>query len=144
MTDKELIEFPINDYADRECQLFVWVTHGKLPFCLELIKKWGFKYHCLLTWNKTKGIVICGINRMTEFVVYAYKGKQELKLKGVSIPAIFKEKSTVHSAKPRIFYDLLLKSTPEPRIDIFSRKKHFGFDSWGNQAENPLTLEAYI
>ena len=43
----------------------------------------------------------------------------------------------------QIFYDMLLRNTPEPRIDIFSRKKHFGFDSYGNQAENPVTLEAW-
>ena len=41
-------------------------------------------------------------------------------------------------------YDMLLHSTLEPRIDIFSRKKHQGFDSWGNECEEPLTLMSYV
>ena len=67
----------------------------------------------------------------------------ELKEKNFSIPTIIKEDSTNHSVKPMTFYNLLLRGTPEPRIDIFSRKKHIGFDSYGDQAEEPLTLTQF-
>ena len=143
LTDDKLREFPINEFADDECQLFMWVTHGTLPFGLELTKLWGFKYHCLLTWDKTKGVVICGFNRRTEYVIFSYKGKLDIKLKGVSIPTFFRETSTIHSKKPRIFYDLLLKSTLAPRVDIFARKTHFGFEAWGDQVEKIKPLEVF-
>ena len=143
MTDDELREFPITKFAEDDCQLFLWITHSTLPLGLELIKLWGFKYHCLLTWDKTKGVVIRGFNRRTEMVIFAYKGKLKIKEKGVSIPTFFREKSTVHSKKPRILYDLLLKSTPAPRVDIFARKSHFGFDAWGDQVEKLMPLEVF-
>ena len=38
-----------------------------------------------------------------------------------------------HSRKPAEFYDLLLRVSPEPRLDIFSRENHDGFDAWGNE-----------
>ena len=144
ISEEDLKNFPIDKFAEEECQLFLWATHSTLPQALELVKYWGFKYHCLLTWDKTKGICLCGINRRTEFVIYAYRGKQNLKQMGVSLPTYFREVSTVHSRKPRSFYHLLVKSTPEPRIDIFARKCYYGFDTWGDQVEEVQILESFI
>ena len=143
MTDDELHKIPISEFADDQCQLFLWVTHGTLPLGLELIKSWGFKYHCLLTWDKTKGITMCGFNRRTEYVIFAYKGKLDMKQKGRSFPTFFRETSTIHSRKPRIFYDLILKATPTPRLDMFARKIHVGFDAWGDQVEKIKPLEVF-
>ena len=66
MTDTEIEQFPINDYSADNCDLFMWVTHTTLPFGLQILKGWGFKYHCLLTWNKTNGLCILGFQRKTE------------------------------------------------------------------------------
>jgi len=143
MTDDELHKIPISEFADDQCQLFLWVTHGTLPLGLELIKSWGFKYHCLLTWDKTKGITMCGFNRRTEFVIFAYKGKLVMKQKGRSFPTFFREISTIHSRKPRIFYDIVLIATPAPRLDMFARKVHVGFDAWGDQVEKIKPLEVF-
>ena len=143
MKDDELHKIPMSEFADDQCQLFLWVTHGTLPLGLELIKSWGFKYHCLLTWDKTKGITMCGFNRRTEYVIFAYKGKLDMKQKGRSFPTFFRETSTIHSRKPRIFYDLILKATPTPRLDMFARKIHVGFDAWGDQVEKIKPLEVF-
>jgi len=144
MTDKELEQFPINDFCDDNCDLFLWTTHSKLLFALELIKIWGFKYHCLMTWDKKEGINCWGFTRNSEFIIYCYRGKMGIRLDSKkNIPTVFHEKRTTHSTKPQTFYNLIMKSSLEPRIDIFARKKHIGFDSFGNQAEEPLTLEAF-
>ena len=58
MSEENLKDFPIDKFAEEECQLFLWATHSTLPQALELVKYWGFKYHCLLTWDKTKGICL--------------------------------------------------------------------------------------
>ena len=136
MTDEEILNFPINDFADRECDLFLWVTHTKLPIGLKILQKWGFKYHVLLTWDKQSGVCINGFYRKTEFVIYAYRGKQGINVgEGNYIPTLFGEKAKRHSQKPNKFYELICKRTLEPRIDIFARRKHYGFDAWGNQVE---------
>lgn len=136
MTDEEIATFPINDFADDNCDLFMWVTHTKLPMALEILKKWGFHYHCLLTWDKQNGVCLNGFYRRTEFVIYAYRGKLGIDVKeGNYLPTLFKEQSTINSRKPDIFYQLLLKRTQKPRIDIFARRKHVGFDAFGDEVE---------
>ena len=136
MTDEEILAFPINDFADKECDLFMWTTHGKLLIALDIMKKWSFKFHVLLTWDKESGVCLNGFYRRTELVIYGYRGKQGIDVgKGNYIPTIFKEKATVHSRKPNIFYELIRNRTQEPRIDIFARKRHFGFDAYGDEVE---------
>lgn len=54
MTDSEIMAFPINDFADKECDLFLWTTHTKLPLALSILQAWGFKYHALMSWDKQK------------------------------------------------------------------------------------------
>ena len=140
MSYDDIKQYPINDYAAEESSLFLWVTHTTLPFGLELVKSWGFKYHCLLTWDKTNGLCIRGIHRKTENIIFAYRGRMTIKQKGKAIPTLFTEKLTKHSAKPDIFYSIIQENTLEPRVDIFARKRHFGFDAVGDQVE-PLVQE---
>jgi len=145
MSDAEIMDFPINDFAELECDLFMWATHTKLPAALEIIKQWGFKYHVLMVWDKAGGICLNGFYRRTELVVYGYRGKMGVDSGvGAYLPTLFREAATVHSRKPNIFYTLLRGRTKEPRIDIFARKRHYGFDAYGDQVEKqiqqPLTL----
>lgn len=143
MSDDKILDFPIDDFADNDCDLFLWTTHSKLPIALKILEKWGFKYHCLLTWDKTNGIGLNGFQRKTEFVVYGYKGKMGIdRSNGRYIPTLFKEKLTSHSVKPNIFYELIRTRTKEPRIDIFNRRNIFGFDGWGN--ESPHIKQKFI
>lgn len=135
MSDEELIAFPINDFAEPSCDLFMWATLTKIPSALKIVEAWGFKYHILLTWDKTNGIGLNGFHRKTEHIVYAYRGKMGVdKGKGKYIPALFTEKLTTHSTKPNIIYEILKDRTKEPRIDIFARRKIDGFDCWGDEA----------
>ena len=40
-----------------------------------------------------------------------------------------------HSEKPRLLYDSIRRHFPAPRLDVFARRRHCGFDVWGNEAE---------
>lgn len=144
MSDAELVEFPINDFAAEESDLFMWTTHTKLPTSLALLEKWGFKYHALLTWDKEGGICLNGFYRRTEFVVYGYRGRQGVDVgEGSYIPTLFKQKAKGHSKKPDLFYSLLRERTQEPRIDIFARKRHHGFDAYGDQVETQMEVPLF-
>ena len=141
MTDSEIMQFPIDDFANEECDLFMWTTHSKLPTALEILQAWSFKYHALITWDKMSGVCIVGFYRRTEFAIYGYRGKQGVNVgKGSYIPTIFRAKTKRHSEKPTKFYDIVRKRTQEPRIDIFARRKHFGFDAWGNEIQAEQTI----
>ncbi len=131
---------PLRPYIEDNCNLFLWTTHSFLPDAFRVMKEWGFKYHCLLTWDKTEGLSLFGFTRRTEFVLYGYRGKMTVNQRGHYIPTLFTEKSLVHSVKPDIFYTLLESNTPVPRLELFARSKRDGWDCWGNEVESDIEL----
>jgi N6-adenosine-specific RNA methylase IME4 len=136
MSDDEIMNFPINDFADDRCDLFLWTITSKIPLCFRILRYWGFKYMDFLAWDKEIGVPVNGIYRRVEWVIYAYKGKMGINKKGSFIPSMFREKRRRHSRKPDIFYETIRSNTPEPRIDIFAREHKEGFDAWGDEIDN--------
>ena len=141
----QITRFPINDFADDQCALFMWTTQGFLKDALNIVDLWGFKFARLLVWDKDDGINWLGFRNNGEFVVFAYRGKYPILIKPKgTIYTVFKVRRTRHSEKPVRFYDMIRNVTPEPRVDLFARRRHYGFEAWGDQAEAPLiTLESY-
>ncbi len=141
MTLDEIKQFPINDFADEDCWVFLWTFNKYLRQSFEVFDSWGINFQRLLTWDKKSGMCIFGFHHRTEFVLVGYKGNMAVTKfpKHKAIPTIFTESSKKHSRKPDIFYELL-QVMPEPRIDIFAREKHDGFDAWGNEVEQELQL----
>ena len=133
MTNQEILNFPINDFADTRCDLFLWTITSKIPFCFLLLKKWDFKYMDFLAWDKGIGVPVNGIYRRVEWIMYAYKGKMGINKKGKFIPTMFYEKRGRHSRKPDILYNTLKENTQPPRINIFAREQRNGYDAWGNE-----------
>jgi N6-adenosine-specific RNA methylase IME4 len=140
MKTKDICNLKVNELADDDCNLFLWTTHTFLPDALEVMRAWGFKYHCLITWDKTNGIPCWGFKRNTEFILYGYKGKITVNQRGKFIHTIYTEKLTTHSKKPKIIYEVLENNTPEPRLEMFARDKRNGWDVWGNEVESDITL----
>ena len=154
MSIDELMDFPINDFADNESFLFLWVTNSKtegepiIKVGFELIDKWGFKYHQMITWDKVSAYAFwTPIATRTEHCLVAYRGnftkltnKQNYKMENLlSTP-----RQNRHSQKPYEFYQRLRTWTPEPRIDIFARQAHVGFDGWGDEYVGEGPLEEYL
>jgi len=137
MTDAEIENFDIQQFADEECDLFLWTTKAKIHAAFHIMEKWGFHYANFFVWNKLDGLNNNGCHSILEFVLYGYKGRNGLNYKK-PIDAYFAEKRKKHSQKPDIFYNTIMKVTSEPRIDIFARKRHLGFDAWGDQVEKEV------
>jgi N6-adenosine-specific RNA methylase IME4 len=133
MTLDEIKQLPINDLAHADgCHLYLWVTQKYLPFGLELVQAWGFNYQCLMTWRKNVGITPYSWMYDTEHVIFAKMGSLPLKQLGLRLS--FDGKVNGHSVKPEIFFnDRVLLASPEPRLEMFARKKREGFTVWGNE-----------
>ena len=139
MPPSDIQKFPIDDFAAEECLLFIWVTNGKMSngypivrFGFELLEEWGFSYHHVITWVKTSPFAFWSpITSATEHVLFGYRGELP-KCYGV-MPGVFTAPNHKHSEKPARFYQLLRSWTPAPRIDLFARQAHEGFDGWGDE-----------
>lgn len=117
--------------ASDGCHLYLWVTQKYLPYGLELVERWGFRYQCLLTWIKPVGVTPFSWMYNTEHVIFARQGDLPLQMQGQKLS--FEESSRGHSIKPDIFYERVLVASPEPRLDMFARRDREGFKVWGNE-----------
>lgn len=134
MQNGEVINFPIDDYADDNCHLFLWCTHKTVRLAMDITRIWGFTDHAIITWAKRKGPVLVGVHRNTELCLMVYRGRWSLDIHH-PIPLLIEESSTRHSEKPRKFYNHVRAAAPEPRADIFGRRRHVGFSGFGDQIE---------
>jgi N6-adenosine-specific RNA methylase IME4 len=139
MNERELINFPINDFADSDCYLFMWSTVPKLDFALKLLSSWGFVYKSCVIWKKEynkRGGKGLGTYFMiqTEILLFAIRGKVKQFHSGESnyITAEWRG----HSVKPDVFRKMIERVTNnlQPRIEIFARINPIGWNVFGNDS----------
>jgi N6-adenosine-specific RNA methylase IME4 len=133
MSLEEIAALPIPDLADENgCHLYVWVTQKYLPAGLELVKQWGYRYECLMTWRKNVGITPFSWMYDTEHVIFARCGNLSIQQLGLRLS--FDAPACGHSVKPDVFFDeRVLLASPQPRLEMFARKYREGFEGWGNE-----------
>jgi N6-adenosine-specific RNA methylase IME4 len=133
MGKEQLFAFPLPDLAADDCHLYLWFTHRHLLLALRLCEHWGFRYECLLTWDKSGGFTpFHSFQRTTEHALFCRRGSLKLLRDGLSL--CIREKRREHSRKPEAFYELVKQASPGPRVDLFSRENRDGFTCWGNEA----------
>ena len=140
MTIEDIKNLPVNNLADNNCVLFIWVTYPLLKEGLETIKAWNFKYKtCGFSWikkNKKADSLFWGLGYWTrannEICLLATKGKG-CKVLRKDIPQICDLPITKHSKKPDEIRKRIIKLFGDlPRIELFARSKIHGWSVWGN------------
>ena len=148
MRDKEIMDFNLPCYISENAGIFLWSIQRKLEFSFNLLKRHNFKFKYLLTWNKLNGrrdnipstsMKLNGIEHNAEFILHGTRGKFQFTYNPCYMKSVFSFKKTKHSEKPAGFYQMLRNATPnQNRIDIFARRRHEGYDAFGDQIE-PFT-----
>lgn len=133
---------PANDWAAKDCHMYLWVTNPKLPFAFSMMAAWGFEYKTTLTWVKTKadgsphgGGMGWFYRGATEHVLLGVKGNKGIP-SGLRKSNVVLAQPTGHSIKPVAFYDLLrsIYDKEENMMDAYARTAHYRFDAWGFEA----------
>jgi site-specific DNA-methyltransferase (adenine-specific) len=140
MGDWELMALPVASLAERNCLLFLWTAHSKLPVALDLVRAWGFRYSTVaFEWFKrtSTGRPVCFMGR------WVCGGAIELCLLGRrgSVPRISKRVRRLvdaprreHSRKPDEVRRRIVELVGDvPRIELFAREQSDGWDAWGNE-----------
>ncbi len=133
MSISKIENFPIDDFADDQCLMFFWVIDKYMEEAHKIIRKWEFKKHCIMVWNKPTGVCPFSVQFCNEYLILAYKGK--FKLNKIGIKTHFEASVREHSRKPDIAYKIAEMLGDAPRIDIFAREKRKGWDVWGNETD---------
>lgn len=142
MKIEDIKKLPVRNLADNKgCHLFLWTTHKYLPLAFEVMKSWGFKYHCTLTWDKTFGFCPFSFMWSTEFCLYGQLNNKWMRPKKFGIKTLIQEKPTKHSKKPQAMYKLINDYCGDlPKIELFARERVKGWDVWGNEVKSDIKL----
>ena len=142
----EIAATPIREWVEDESFLWLWATNSKsrssgqpiLQQAFGLMSHWGFTYYTLLTWDKRTGPCPFGPYQITtEYCIFGYRGKCKFhKSTWGKMKTLFYAPVTRHSEKPAYFYENICRYFPGPRLDVFARRRHKGFDAWGVGVEN--------
>jgi len=136
----ELKKLPISDIACDNCYLFMWATYPKLCEALETISAWDFEYFTTaFTWikkNKKTDSLFWGMGTTTranaEIVLLARKGK--LQRINAGVHSVVQSPIEGHSKKPNEVRDRIVQLYGDlPKIELFARERHTGWDAWGNE-----------
>lgn len=138
MKASDIVGLPVENIADENCILFLWIMNSELQLALDCIKDWGFEYKTVaFTWVKKRKVKFhFGGGNWTrsnpELCLLAKRGK--IKRKSASVRELVIDELREHSRKPdRIRNDIVELVGDLPRIELFARNKTDGWDVWGNE-----------
>ena len=130
MTVENICELEVN--AADDAHLYLWTTNGFLNESFDVVKAWGFTYKTCLTWVKPQIGLGNYFRSSTEHILFGVRGK--LPIEDRTLRNWFEAPRGKHSAKPDSFYDLVEKASPGPYLEMFARRRRFGWESWGDEA----------
>jgi N6-adenosine-specific RNA methylase IME4 len=127
---KSRITIPATD----DSILWLWVPNAFLHEAFHVLEAWGFRYRTTLTWAKNFVGLGDWLGGQTEHCLMATKGNYKVFRNNES--TLLQAPRGAHSEKPDSFYELITKLCPGNKLDMFNRRPHDGFKSWGAEAGN--------
>lgn len=142
MTLEEIKALPVQEVADENSHLYLWVPNALLIEGLEVMKAWGFQYKTNIIWEKVRNDgepdgrgVGFYFRNVTEILLFGVKGTNVRTLSpGRSQVNLIRSKKREHSRKPDEMIDLIERCSAGPYLELFARGQREGWTMWGNQA----------
>lgn len=140
---EEICDLPVKDIAAEPSHLYLWVPNALLPYGLQVMDAWGFRYVSNIIWEKVRkdggpdgrGVGFYFRN-VTEMLLFGVRGKKARTLDpGRSQVNIIRSRKREHSRKPDEQYQIIEECSWGPRLEMFSRGERRGWTVWGNQAD---------
>lgn len=139
----QIVELPVSSVSATASHLYLWVPNALLPEGLQVLRAWGFVYKTNIVWHKVRkdgnpdgrGVGFYFRNT-TELVLFGVRGSLRTLSPGRRQVNIIKSRKQEHSRKPEGLYEIVEACSPGPRLELFARGRHPGWDQLGDQAED--------
>ena len=151
MAMEQIAALPIGEWAADDAFIWLWATNSrskssKLPILVQafgLLERWDFTYYTTLTWDKSTGPCPFGPYQITtEHCLFGYRGKCNFPKDSLGkMKTAFTARTARHSEKPACLYKDVAQYFEGPRLDVFARRRHDGFDAWGNEVEEEVEVD---
>lgn len=146
LTAKEIANLVLP--AADDAHVYLWTTQRYLRASFEVLDAWGFRVSSTLVWCKApKGFMGGAYRSSTEFCQFARRGSlahlSQAPAQWFTWPRsgyTQHDPAAAHSAKPPAFYDLVESVSPGPYLDLFARRQRLGWDTWGNEALEHVSM----
>lgn len=140
MAIADIAALPVDQLANRDAHLYLWVTNNYLRCALAIMEGWGFRYITTITWLKVgfglgqyfRGNTehcLFGVRGSTTFQRDALTGKR-----GQGVTGFIHPRTKRHSEKPGVMRSMIERVSPGPYIELFARRPAEGWDAWGNES----------
>ncbi len=133
------LDVPAADSA----HLWLWCLSQHVDWGYEVARAWGFEPAITLTWAKD-GLGAGRFQCNTEHVLLCRRGPRQLAPFERTAGTWFRWRRGAHSVKPDAFYELVERVSPEPRLELFARRRRYGWDVWGNEAPTEQASQAVL
>ena len=131
---------PQRDVAAESGHLYLWTTQNFVCEARAIAEAWGFFPITLVTWVKNRFGTGHRFRSATEFFWFCERGPEKFNFPRKNIPSWFNWPQGGHSVKPAAFYDLVEEISPGPYLEMFARHQRFGWDTWGNEALEHVSI----
>lgn len=142
MNELKQMRVDLDQLADPDSVIALWVVSPMLPDCIKVMESWGFHYKTLLfNWHKltVNGLPFFGTGNYTragsELLLLGVKGKGVKRI-AANIRQVVNCSVRQHSRKPDEIRDMLVLLFGDvPRIELFARSQHTGWDNFGDETK---------
>jgi N6-adenosine-specific RNA methylase IME4 len=142
MSIEEITALPVRAIASETAHLYLWVPNALLPWGLQVMEHWDFRYKTNIVWHKVRkdgGSDGRGVGfyfrNVTELLLFCVRGKNARTLAaGRRQVNYMKSRKREHSRKPDEQYAIIEACSRSPYLELFARGVRPGWTVWGNQA----------
>lgn len=135
----------VQDLAEDNSHLYLWVPNGLLPQGLTIMNEWGWRYVTNLCWAKTSGYGLGQYFRTQhELLLFGVRGKPGYKLiagRRAQARSLVMADRGRHSEKPAEVRRVIERVSPGPYLELFSREKVPGWSAWGNEVKSDVDIK---
>lgn len=143
LTLDQIKSLPVSEAAEDVCHLYLWVPNALLPYGIEVMDAWGFRYKSNIVWHKIRkdgGSDGRGVGfyfrNVTELLLFGIRGKNARTLKpGRTQVNYLCSRKREHSRKPDEQYRIVEACSRGAYLELFARGERQGWACWGNQAD---------
>jgi len=141
MMFEEIATLPVRDVAAPDAWLFLWVPGPHLPFGLQLIERWGFRYSGKafawakqnpsgVGWHMGTGFTT---RKNTEDCLLGRRGRPPIKAHDVRELIVSPRRK--HSQKPDEQYGRIERLVDGPYLELFARQPRPNWVAWGDEVD---------
>lgn len=131
MTEQQIADFPLPDLIEDDAHVWIWVTVASRFFAQQIAEtRWGLTFRSELVWNKSPRMGLGNFLRGShESLLLFTKGRAPIQFRSQRDVADWPVQG--HSHKPEEALVAVMRCSPGPYLECFSRARFPGFDHWG-------------